>query len=298
MQHKRGLSLLHVIAVIFAIAFLLAIMMPSLGKVKKIHPRIVCGTNLKGLGTACSVYSDDYDDRFPQLPGSGPWSKQLGFAYNLAEPDFKKGGAQSNVDRTIPASWYLLVREADVSPKNFVCPLDGGITVFDDGIRNNPDIVLFWDFGSEPHKHVSYAMQNPYGAFPATGKRPDSFPLAADMSPWFHLGDFVKPDAGNKDWRLNRILLPPYYSDKSIALKQIQQSNALPHKREGQNVMFADGHSEFVKTPDVGVNHDNIYTFWSTPTNPTEKDIRIGTNPTSRSKENDAQSPDDSFLAI
>jgi hypothetical protein len=38
--------------------------------------------------------------------------------------------------------------------------------------------------------------------------------------------------------------------------------------------------------------------YWSTPTNPTESDIRIGTNPTSRSKENDAQSPDDSFLAI
>ena len=53
-----------------------------------------------------------------------------------------------------------------------------------------------------------------------------------------------------------------------------------------------------MKTSDVGINHDNIYTYWSTPTNPTENDIRIGTNPTSRSKENDAQSPDDSFLAI
>jgi hypothetical protein len=298
MQKNNGITILEVIVVILAIVLFLAIMMPSLGKVKKIAPRIVCGTNLKGLGTACSVYAHDYEDKFPQLPGTGSWSKQLGFTYDLPNPDFKEGGAQSKVDRTITASWYLLVREADVSPKSFVCGQLKETSTFDGVNSKGLDIVEMWDFGSEPHKHVSYAMHNPYGQHPTTGSRGRSFAVGADMSPWFHLGDFVKPDSSNKDWRRNRILLPPYFSDQSIKEKMIQQSNSMVNNRAGQNVMFADGHSEFIKTTDIGVNHDNIYTFWSTPNNPTESDIRIGTNPTSRSKENDAQSPDDSFLAI
>ena len=66
----------------------------------------------------------------------------------------------------------------------------------------------------------------------------------------------------------------------------------------GQPVTYTDGHVSFEKQPNVGVNNDNIYTFWSTEKNPSEQDIQGGTAPTSRSLENDAKSKDDSFLAI
>ena len=52
------------------------------------------------------------------------------------------------------------------------------------------------------------------------------------------------------------------------------------------------------KQSNVGMNNDNIYTFWSTEENPTEQDIQGGTAPTSRSPENGDKSKDDSFLAI
>jgi len=35
---------------------------------------------------------------------------------------------------------------------------------------------------------------------------------------------------------------------------------AYAHSREGQNVLYADGHTSFEKTSDVGINRDNIYT--------------------------------------
>ena len=66
------------------------------------------------------VYGNDYNDNYPQLPGTGPWSKQLGFDFDLKKPDFDD--AQSDTSRTITSSLYLLVREADVSPKSFLCP--------------------------------------------------------------------------------------------------------------------------------------------------------------------------------
>ena len=67
---KKGFTLIELLVVIAIIAMLLAILMPALNKVKKIAQRVVCGTNLKGLGTAQSVYSSDYEDQFAKQGGS------------------------------------------------------------------------------------------------------------------------------------------------------------------------------------------------------------------------------------
>jgi hypothetical protein len=316
MQRKKGNTYTDVLVLIVVLLFIWILGLAGVRYARTLGCKPVCGTNVKGLGTAMSVYANDYEDKFPQLPGTGPWAKKLGFAYDNTTPDFKPGGQQHNVDRTITASWYLLVRYADVSARSFVCNGDQEtkrITPFDGKNPKNYDPVELWDFGAEPHKHVSYAMHNPYGAYPVTNYRSMNFAVAADMSPWFRQGDFVKPDAKNKNWQKNLTLLPPYFSDTTVTREQIQQSNALAHGREGQNVAYADGHSEYVKTTDVGVKHDNIYTYWSGMMNsmgsenkpepilqqkPSENDIRIGTNPTARDKDNDAKSADDSFLAI
>jgi prepilin-type processing-associated H-X9-DG protein len=39
--------------------------MPALGKTKELSKRLVSGTNLKGIGTACQIYAFDHDDNFP-----------------------------------------------------------------------------------------------------------------------------------------------------------------------------------------------------------------------------------------
>jgi hypothetical protein len=300
MRRRKGLTLIDTIILILVLIFAIVILWPRL-KIYRIASRVVCGTSVKGLASALDVYANDYEGRYPQLPGTGPWSKQLGFAYDLVKPDFKEGGAQRNVGRSISASLYLLVRYSDVSPNSFVCNVDreaNRIIPFDGKNPANRGMTELWDFGPEPYEHVSYAMHNPYGAYPVTNSRSMKFAILADMNPWFKQGDIAPPTISRWRPQKNITLLPPYFSNPSIPLEKIRQSNAMAHERWGQCVAFADGHSEFVKTPDVGINHDNIYTYWSTPTNPTESDIRIGANPTSRSKENDAQSPDDSFLAI
>ena len=268
-----------------------------------LRSRIICGTILKGLGTATSLYANDYNDRFPQLPGSGPWSKQLGFPYDLTTPDFSQGGAQSNTARTVTASWYLLVRYTDCHPKIFVCPQDRLCKAFDYPITkpNGPDLVELWDFGPDPHKHVSYAMHLPYGAFPADASQPASFAIAADMNPWMKNGDFVAPLASvtASDWKDKVFFLHRYWDENTQWEKwQIQRANAFAHDREGQNVLFGDGHSSFEKTSDCGVRNDNIYTYWSSEDGAKEEDRRVGTNPTARDKKNDAKSRDDSFLVI
>ncbi len=49
MRKKKGFTLIELLVVIAIIAMLLAILMPALGKVKKLAMRLVCGTNAKGM---------------------------------------------------------------------------------------------------------------------------------------------------------------------------------------------------------------------------------------------------------
>lgn len=257
------------------------------------HPRVICGTNLKGLGTAMTVYAHDYNGRFPQLPGTGPWSKELGFSYDTLKPDFSPDGEQGNTPRTVTASWYLLVRECDVSPKTFICPESKQI-IFDGKNPNNLNLTQLWDFGLTSYKHVSYAMHNPYGQFPAHEKLSANFAVAADMNPWFKDGDIQPPGPNNKPPQIITV------TDKltwALGMPSIHLADK-KNRPDGQNVLYADGHTSYEQQPNIGVDNDNIYTFWSTDDNPTEQDKQGGTAPTGRTPENDAKSEEDSFLVL
>ena len=70
-MRKKGFTLIELLVVIAIIAMLLAILMPALSKVKKIAQRVICATNLKGLGTAQTVYANDYHDEYVVQGGSG-----------------------------------------------------------------------------------------------------------------------------------------------------------------------------------------------------------------------------------
>jgi prepilin-type processing-associated H-X9-DG protein len=71
---------------------------------------------------------------------------------------------------------------------------------------------------------------------------------------------------------------------------QFQIGNTKSHDRQGQNVLFGDGHVSFEKRPDIGTKHDNIYTIGGD----TETDRRIGTAPTAESI--DSANAEDSLL--
>ena len=66
--------------------------------------------------------------------------------------------------------------------------------------------------------------------------------------------------------------------------------NSRNHGGEGQNVLYADGHASFERTPTVGVDHDNIYTV--ALDNSTYAGIVIGESPWKRSAHPFAAAPD------
>ena len=302
-MRKKGFTLIELLVVISIIAMLLAILMPALNKVKKIAMRVVCGTNLKGMGTAQMVYAHDYDDQYT-VQGGGR-ARSLSYQTdNWQNPRFSwRDQATANTNITIGASLYLLVREADVGTKSFICPA-GDEQQYDGENTNSvdmPDLVELWDFGhigdlgdtSGPANHVSYSYHMPYagtmgtttgarGPYAASGTQSASFALMADKNPSFD--DKLTNSQGDADnytanaWYVNNQYSPgKTVGWDSIERWSLQIANTRSHDREGQNILFGDGSTSFENRPDVAQRNDNIYTPWGAQTNPTEGEVRCGT---------------------
>ena len=318
---KKGFTLIELLVVIAIIAMLLAILMPALNKVKKIAQRVICGTNLKGLGTAQTVYANDYDDEYAvQGRGAAHIWNTFTDAWQQTTKDWSLGA-----NLTVGASLYLLVREADVSPKSFVCPSTEQ-TEFSGKNLNNLDIVELWDFGSPnwgtpsegPIKCVSYSYHMPYaagqtpmptgqntgskGRYAPDARRSAAFAIMADKSPWFETklirGGLTSTTFMDHIGRLNAgnlpIGTPPDWS--KVDRWGLFGSNAYPHGREGQNVTYADGHNSWETRSDVGVKNDNIYTRWFPPVDTTGAYNRIGQAPAAPGTDFAPWSGDDSVL--
>ncbi len=255
-MERKGFTLVELLVVIAIIALLMGILMPALARVRQVAFRMVCGTNLSGIGKAMLIYANDYDDELPRAGGrNSTWAGKIPMwladnrftAYGL-NPDGSGGVG------TITSSFYLLVKYAEVTPKSFVCKSDSGTTEFKPSEYNagNRELIDLWDFGPEAIEHCSYSYHLPFGLYALTTSSEPGMAVAADRNP------FIDSPAAEAQGKID--LWPGFNPEGGKEIIQI--GNALAHQEDGQNVLFMDSHVSFEKTPFCGVNEDNIYTFW------------------------------------
>ncbi|UCF44386.1 MAG: type II secretion system protein [Planctomycetota bacterium] len=294
---SKALTLVDLLVVIAVITLLLGLMLPAGAAVRQRAYRMVCRTNLSGIGKAMLAYSDDNEEQYPQAgwPDS-PWSDtgELRNWYDQRGRHYGKAGSPV----TITSSFYLLIKYADMTPQQFVCRGDLGTRVFSlsdvqPGILppDVNDITQVWDFGQKQDmitnfvagQYCSYSYHMPYyqtrdePGFPVTPASNPASPLCGDRSPyldknaWPYLegkccnGD---PDEDCPTWHADG-----YYYDPH------KTGNSACHRREGQNILFNDGHVLFAEYPNVGLNNDNVWKNWTTtdaPESPAEWQV----NPT------------------
>jgi prepilin-type N-terminal cleavage/methylation domain-containing protein len=264
---KKGFTLVELLVVIAIIALLMGILMPALAKVRQIAQRMVCGSNLSGIGKAMLIYANDYEDEFPRAGGvtsvwNGPviWDAiDRSTAYGVNATTGAGGKA------TISSCFYLLIKYAEVTSKSFICKGDSGAVEFKltDYPQHRADLVEMvqaWEFGppptvGDPRKHCSYTYHIPFGTpYALTTSSEPGMAVAADRNPWIPapgadartpFTDFV-PD------------IPPTFTGTAITAKK---GNAQTHQDDGQNVLFMDTHVDFASRPYVGIEDDNIYTY-------------------------------------
>ncbi len=91
MKGKRGFTLIELLVVIAIIAILAAMLLPALARAQEQARRGVCISNLKQIGLALIMYSQDYRERFPYYAnGSNPSiSGSFGLLTGILPPDSK-----------------------------------------------------------------------------------------------------------------------------------------------------------------------------------------------------------------
>jgi prepilin-type N-terminal cleavage/methylation domain-containing protein/prepilin-type processing-associated H-X9-DG protein len=285
MKTKKGFTLVELLVVIAIIAMLMGILMPALARVRQLAFRLVCGTNLSGIGKAMLIYANDYED---ELPRAGGRTSTLGRPVNWTAADRNTAYGLNPTDgsggrATITSCFYLLVKFAEVTPKSFVCKGESGVTEFKlsdevpPALPANFELIQAWDFGrtttdDSPAKHCSYSYHQPLpsvaGTYPyaLTTSNEPGMAVAADRNPW------TPPPGVTIDSAAWNDFLP------TGTPEQQKKGNGLAHQGEGQNVLFLDGHVYFERRSYCAIEDDNIYTFWS-GTSP-NWDKRRGTRPT------------------
>jgi len=251
----RGFTLLELVVVVLifgAVVWAAILMLPR----RRGTPstRLVCAANMKGIGTTIKIYANENGGAWPMPAfdesgiGSIRYTVPVGGGQGTPQSPNRAqrsvDGPGGAVELSTTRSYWMLVRSGDITVRQFICPSSGDV---DDPTRR---IEHYYDFTG--YANVSYGYQVPFGlksSHPREGMD-NRMVVAADKGPYIDATAAV-PSA-------DLPLAASYPS--SPELKAWRAFNSKNHQTEGQNVLYADGHAMFERTPIVGVDNDNIYT--------------------------------------
>ncbi len=259
---RRALTRIEIFAVLIVVAVLGFVayeaFRPRRYICREVSTRLVCASNLKGIATSCKIYANNNGGNWPSpafdedLVGKIDYRIPVGAGVgtvqspNRSQPSFS--GPQGTRELTVSRAYWILVRSGDITAKQFICPQSGDV--------NDPTENLDRNYDFTAQNNLSYGFQVPFGPVSTRAREglENRMIVAADKGPY-------------KDVTM---AIPPV-DIKHQAESEYAQTNRLPtiwksynsqnHSGEGQNLLFADGHIEFKRTPIVGIDEDNIYTI-------------------------------------
>jgi len=165
-RNKKAFTLIELLVVIAIIALLLAILMPSLKKVKQQAQGLVCRTKLKDIGLMAHFYMSDHDgcmvtNEYADKDGKylGRWTTVLGKYYNRHKYSEVGTHDRYNTDMFFcPLEWKKAVKAGGMSygvaNKGFHYWINGFITGSSKygkatQWRNPSQLPMVWDISSD-----------------------------------------------------------------------------------------------------------------------------------------------------
>ena len=243
MRKPKAFTLIELLVVVAIIALLISILLPSLSRARELSKRTVCMANQRGIGQAFYIYAQDDPGTFPAIAEANEGMDgmmQIFFASDRTTEPSTTGIPSPTVDM------WAIVRANNTTPKQYICPSSPDIP------DPAQDTTVYFDFFEA--RRLSYAYQyqhDPNRRVIGTSSEP-TFPVLADANPYIKGGLVSSPSLLN---------------DRNSAWR----GNSSNHtNREGQNILFQDGHVSFDKGPDAGLSgksasvpssrgKDNIY---------------------------------------
>jgi prepilin-type N-terminal cleavage/methylation domain-containing protein/prepilin-type processing-associated H-X9-DG protein len=233
LHRLRGFTLIELLVVISIIALLAAILFPVFARARENARRASCQSNLKQIGLAMTMYSQDYDERLVPQSIYGP---------------------NKHNDGQASLNWSYCLTPYVKSDQIYVCP---SRTQLSSVVAHQPETNYGYNRSGQPSNALvlsgsaNYAMGGTYDAAGSAGSS-TVLTLAAVPSPstTIAIGDAVTWDSASANGL-------PYYGNGAAFLmwnsadptSGVMNYRADPRHFDGANFVFLDGHVKWQKTP-------------------------------------------------